>query len=56
MIIGFLNAAFWILRTVAPWRNLPPDLWQLEKHASALLQMVGQRRLARGVRIACDGA
>ncbi len=21
----FLNAVFWILRTGAPWRNLPPD-------------------------------
>ena len=22
----FLNAVFWILRTGAPWRDLPPDL------------------------------
>ena len=26
----FINAVFWILRTGAPWRDLPPDYGELK--------------------------
>ena len=35
----FLNGVFWILRTGAPWRDLPPDLWKLEQYPSPLLSL-----------------
>lgn len=33
----FINTVFWILRTGAPWRDLPPDLgdWKIHIAASA---------------------
>ena len=35
----FINDVFWILRTRAPWRDLPPELWRLEKHPAPLLSL-----------------
>ncbi|MCC9001864.1 MAG: transposase [Candidatus Competibacter sp.] len=29
----FINAVFWILRTGAPWQDLPPDYGGWSKHA-----------------------
>ena len=32
----FVNAVFWILRTGAPWRDLPPDLGDWKIHIAGL--------------------
>ncbi len=37
-----LDAVFWILRTGAPWRDLPPDLGGLEERAAVVLSLAGQ--------------
>ena len=31
------NAVFWILRTGAPWRDLPPESGRVEQHRTAVL-------------------
>ena len=32
----FVNAVFWIMRTGAPWRDLPPDLGDWKIHIAVL--------------------
>ena len=39
----FINAVFWILRTGAPWRDLPPDYGDWKN----LLPLAGPERLGR---------
>ena len=43
----FLNAVFWILRTGAPWRDLPPDYGDWKKHSPALLPLAGPGRMGQ---------
>ena len=46
----FINAAFRILRTGAPWRDLPPRSWRLEKYTSPLPPMARSGRLGEDTR------
>ncbi len=41
----FINAIFWILRTGAPWRDVPPDYRRLENYPSSVLSLAGQGAL-----------
>lgn len=41
----FINAVFGILRTGAPWRDLPPGLWRVEKYSSPVLSLERSRGL-----------
>ena len=35
----FINAVFWILRTGAPWRDLPPSYGDWKKYSPAFLPL-----------------
>ena len=41
----FIDAVCWILRTGAPWRDLPPDYGRLEEHPPPLLPLAGPGRV-----------
>ena len=41
----FINAICWILRTGAPWRDLPPDLGDWKNVQRAVLPLARQRRM-----------
>ena len=43
----FINAVFWILRTGAPWRDLPPDYGDWKNTPPPLLPLAGPERLGR---------
>ena len=43
----FINAVFWILRTGAPWRDLPPDYGDWKNNPPPLLPLAGPERLGR---------
>ena len=49
----FINAVFWILRTGAPWRDLPPDYGIWNTVQRRFLPLAGQGHLGEAVG-SCD--